>query len=454
MRMKTASIREIRAAISSGHMSATEIVEACFENIKAHNPGLNCFTHLSETVARAAAQSLDQRIAKGDSIGPLAGVPFAVKDLFDVAGEVTKAGAQLRAAAPPAKTDADLVARLKAADAIYLGRLNMDEFAYGFATVNANFGTTRNPYDPNRLAGGSSGGSAAAVAAGLVPMTLGSDTNGSVRVPASLCGLFGLRPTHGRLPMQGVFPFVEQLDTAGPFAQTIDDLATTYRVLASTPEPKRKKRSFRVARLGGWYRRNGDADGNAGVDALAAAFGDAPLIELPLTEAARSAAFLVTAKHGGLLHLETLQSNAMGYDPAVRDRLIAGVALSDDKVQLAKSIIQQFNRQLAAALSKFDLLMAPSTPSTAPKISDGSIEVDGKRVSARANLGLYTQPLSVAGVPILSVPLKRPSKLPLGVQLIARKGREEQLFSAAEHLSRAGLIGFDPAPIQVLEPTS
>lgn len=446
-----ATALEIAHAVATGAQRAADHVEACLARISSRDRDLTCFVGIDAHGARRAARALDDRIARGDSAGPLAGVPFAVKDLFDVEGETTTAGAKLRETEPPADQDASLVARLKAADAIYIGRLNMDEFAYGFATVNANYGTTRNPYHTDRLAGGSSGGSASAVAAGLVPIALGSDTNGSVRVPAGLCGLFGLRPTHGSLQMDGVFPFVDQLDTVGPFARTLDDLIATHRVLAGADAPSAIKSSFKVARLDGWFRENGDPDGYAGVDALADAFGDAPLLDLPLTAAARSAAFLVTAKYGGLLHKKTLAVKAMDYDPAVRDRLIAGIALSNEKVAAAEAMIRCFNDQLAAAFETYDLLIAPTTPSVAPRIADGLIEIDGKRVSARANLGLYTQPLSVAGVPILSVPLKRPGKLPLGVQLIAARGQEETLFSGAKQLVDAGLVAYDPAPLKAVE---
>lgn len=454
MTVADSSMRDIQSAVSGKEISAMSVVDTCLARIKASDAHLNCFTHLATDSARAQAREIDQKVARGDSVGALAGVPFGVKDLFDVAGEVTHAGARVRLTEPAAEEDATLVARLKAADAIYIGRLNMDEFAYGFATVNAHFGTTRNPYDTDRLAGGSSGGSAASVAAGLLPLTLGSDTNGSVRVPASLCGLFGLRPTHEALPMQGVFPFIEQLDTVGPFTQTLGDMVMAYRALANRPAPSDRDTSIRVARLGGWFRSNGDPGGAAGVDAIGAAFGNSPLIELPLAEAARSAAFLITAKYGGLLHQETLQHNAMGYDPAVRDRLVAGVALSDAKVDAAKAIIQAFNQQLQAALAEFDILIAPTTPSVAPKVSDGWIDVGGRRLSARANLGLYTQPLSVAGVPILSVPLKRPGKLPLGIQLISRKHAEESLFNAAARLVKDGLVGFTPPQFELQDVTS
>ena len=254
--------------------------------------------------------------------------------------------------------------------------------------------------------------------------------------------------------MGGVFPFVEQLDTVGPFTRTLEDLATTYRVLSEIEASTRFTGPFKVGRLDGWFRKNGDPDGHEGVDQLAAVFGDAPLIDLPLTEAARSAAFLITSKYGGLLHEETLRAEAMNYDPAVRDRLIAGIALSDTKVQAAQYVIERYNRQVQSALSEFDLLLAPTTPSVAPNIADGMIEVDGKQVSARANLGLYTQPLSVTGVPILSVPLKRPGRVPFGVQLIANKGAEEILFAAAAQLVEAGLVGFTPPPSRASEDQS
>ncbi|MEO0607168.1 MAG: amidase family protein, partial [Pseudomonadota bacterium] len=293
MTLMTASAVETGQAVQAGQVSARDMVDGALARIHAHDDAIGSFTLIAEESARAAAAEIDSPRSKGLEIGPLAGVPFAAKDLFDVQGEVTTAGAKLRSSAAKATSDAPLIARMKAAGAVYMGRLNMDEFAYGFATVNAHFGTTRNPHDYERLAGGSSGGSAAAVAAGLVPVTLGSDTNGSVRVPASLCGLFGLRPTHNTLPMSGVFPFVERLDTVGPFTRTIEDMATVFRVLADLPPPKRRTRAFKVARLDGWFRRNGDPDGNDGVDTVAAAFGEAPLIELPLTEAARSAAFLI-----------------------------------------------------------------------------------------------------------------------------------------------------------------
>jgi len=210
--MSFLSAFDIAAQVRDGDVTARAITEATLASIEKRDGALNAFTAVTADRALAAADAVDSARAVGKPLGPLAGVPFAVKNLFDIEGLPTLAGSKIRRDAPSPTRDATLVQRLTAAGAILVGALNMDEFAYGFVTENAHDGPVRNPHDPTRIAGGSSGGSAAAVAAGLVPLTLGSDTNGSIRIPAGLCGVFGLKPTYGRLSRQGVFPFVESLD--------------------------------------------------------------------------------------------------------------------------------------------------------------------------------------------------------------------------------------------------
>ncbi len=223
-----ASAAEIARAVSAGRVSAGEIVEAALATITRRNSALNAFTDVTAERARSRANALDAALMAGAPTGPLAGVPFAVKNLFDVAGLATRAGSRINRERPPAAADATLIARLEAAGAILVGALNMGEYAYDFTGENSHDGASRNPHDLARMTGGSSGGSGGAVAGGLVPLSLGSDTNGSIRVPASLCGVFGLKPTYGRLSRARTFPFAASLDHLGPMARTVEDLALAY----------------------------------------------------------------------------------------------------------------------------------------------------------------------------------------------------------------------------------
>lgn len=414
---------------------------ALIQQLNARNRALRAFTRIF-AVDRSGAG------VRTPAEGALAGVPFAVKDLFDVQGLTTTAGAAMRVDAAPAARDAEVVRRLKAAGAVLVGTTNMDEFAYGFATVNAHFGTTRNPHDPARLAGGSSGGSAAAVAAGLVPFALGSDTNGSIRVPAALCGIYGLRSTHGQVPLQGVFPFVQALDVAGPFARSLDLLQTVHEVMAGTALAQVDVAGLRIARLGGWFARNLDPDLRAGLDGISAALEISGAVELPQAEQSRRAAFVMTAMEGGFLHRQALRTSPDGFDPAVRDRLLAGLLQPAEHWLQVQRFAEWFGQAMARLWQHLDVLIAPAVPCVAPRIDQASIEVDGQQVSARANLGMFTQPLGLAGCPVLAVPLHRPGRLPLGVQLVAAPGREDRLFALARQLEAIGLTGVSPPPAE------
>lgn len=396
-------------------------------------------TQVLEERALAQADRIDALVAAGRDPGPLAGVPFGVKDIFDVAGLPTTAGAGMLRDAPPATRDAEAVSRFEAAGAVLVATLNMDEFAYGFATINAAFGTTRNPRDPARIAGGSSGGSAAAVAAGLMPLSLGSDTNGSIRVPASLCGIWGMKPTHGGLPMQGVYPFVDSFDDIGPFATSAADLELAWRVLGG--HAAEAPATLRVARLGGWFARNVCAELVAEIDGIASHLGGIDTVELPNVAAARSAAFLMTAAEGGARHLPELRRRAMDFDPQVRDRLLAGALLPASAYFAAEAFRARFRTAADALFERYDVLIAPAAGEVAPRIDDPMISVDGQRVPARAHLGIFTQPLSFIGLPVVAAPLRQAGGLPLGVQLVGKPGGEAALFALAARLEADGVFG-------------
>src|SRR3954449_9964050 len=217
--------QEIAQAVVDGKMTALAATEAALARIAKHDPVLNSFTDVTADRARAKARAVDAAVAAGKKVGPLAGVPFAVKNLFDVRGLPTRAGSKINRELPPPSRDAALIERMEAAGAVLVGALNMGEYAYDFTGENVHDGPSRNPHDLTRMTGGSSGGSGAAVGGGLVPLALGSDTNGSIRVPSSFCGVFGLKPTYGRLSRARSFPFVFSLDHLGPFARNVSDLA-------------------------------------------------------------------------------------------------------------------------------------------------------------------------------------------------------------------------------------
>lgn len=428
---------EIAASVRSGALRASDLVEDLLTALAADR---HCaVTRLLADRARQEAAAVDAMVAAGGDPGPLAGVPYGVKDLFDVAGLPTTAGSRLYADASPASADAQAITRLRAAGAVLVATLNMDEFAYGFATVNAHYGTTRNPHDPERLAGGSSGGSAAAVAAGLLPFSLGSDTNGSIRVPASLTGLYGLKPAHGSLPMAGVFPFAESFDDIGPFTTSLADMAVVWEVLAGAPlAGGGDGEVVRVARLGGRFRENADARQLATIDVIAP---DAPLVALADVARARSAAFLITAFEGGALHRDALALDAMAFDPATRDRLLAGALVPRALYEAAQTFRADYRKAVAQVTASFDILLAPATPCVAPLIETPQIRIDGAMSPAGRDLGIHTQPISFLGLPALCVPLRLPAQLPVGLQIIGRPGEEGKLLRYAARLEDGGFTG-------------
>lgn len=421
---------------------------------------LNCFTTVLEASARADA-------ARVDPAGALAGLTFAAKDLFDVAGHVTLAGSKINAQdGVVAREDATLVARLKAAGAVLVGLANMDEYAYGFSTENSHYGPTRNPHDPSRIAGGSSGGSAAAVAAGLVDVALGSDTNGSIRVPSSLCGIYGLKPTFSRLSRAGVYPFVASLDHAGLFARDPATLARAYdAVQGHDPrDPAQAERAgdpalpgldaplgpLRVGVLGGYFAQGGAAEAYAAVayvaDGLAALGASIAPAQLIGAEEARSAAFCMTAMEGGSLHAADLRTRPLDFDPAVRDRMLAGLLMPADLLLAARRVRRIVQHHARALFADFDVLITPATPCSAPQIGVATVEIDGRPVPVRANLGMYCQPISFLGLPALAVPALADTPLPMGVQMIAPAWAEARLLHIARHLHSARITG--PRPIK------
>ena len=469
----------IAQAVRRGECSALALTEACLDRIAATDPMVNAFTAVTARRALDCASTLDARLSQGSADPvcdlPLLGVPFAVKNLFDVQGLATLAGSKIERSAPPATRDALLVERLQAAGAVLVGALNMDEYAYGFTTENSHHGATRNPHDPDRTAGGSSGGSAAAVAAGQVPVTLGSDTNGSIRVPSSLCGVFGLKPSYGRLPRTRTYPFVASLDHLGPFARSARDLARVYDALQghdaydpacvrrgvepATPALQRGIDGLRIGILGGYFEHRAGADARAAVAAAAKALGTDRTVELAGAELARAAAFVITNAEGAQLHLADLKTRAADFEPLSRDRFLAGALLPAAWLLQAQRVRRRVAIEAAALFEEFDILLAPATPCVAPPLGTEWIDIGGERLPARPSLGLLTQPLSCLGLPVCAVPVRRGgtaaagdgrAALPLGVQVVAAPWREDLALRVAQALETLGVARAPvatPAPL-------
>ncbi|RZJ07911.1 MAG: AtzE family amidohydrolase, partial [Rubrivivax sp.] len=342
--------------------------------------------------------------------------------------------------------------------------LNMDEYAYGFTTENSHEGPTHNPHDLTRVAGGSSGGSAAAVAAGQVPITLGSDTNGSIRVPSSLCGVFGLKPTYGRLPRNGTYPFVASLDHLGPFARSAQDLALAYDAMqgfdAADPgcvqrgiEPTHEAlfhglTGLRIARLAGYFHENAGPDARAAAERVSRALGGLRTVELPEAERARAAAFLISNAESATLHLPDLRRRPRDFEPLSRDRFLAGALLPAAWVLQAQRLRRWFALRAAELLRDVDVLIAPATPVVAPAIGTEWLDINGKRLPARPSLGLLTQPISCIGLPVCAAPVwGLHATMPIGVQIIAAPWREDHALRVAHALEQAGVFA---APVAKL----
>ena len=447
----------IAAAVRTGAVSAVEVTQGALARITARNPQLNCFTAITAETALIDAARIDTEIAQGHDPGPLAGVPFAVKNLYDIAGLTTLAGAKINVENPPASQDATAITKLKQAGAVLVGALNMDEYAYGFVTENSHYGPTHNPHDLQRVAGGSSGGSAAAVAAGLVPLTLGSDTNGSIRVPAALCGVFGFKPTYGRLSRGGVALFSSSLDHIGTFARSVEDIATAFDVLQGAdqrdpvctnisqepiiPQLHQNISHLRIAIADDYFTQNASPAALAAVQQVARALNNVTdYITIPEAHRARAAAFVITASEGANLHLDKLRSRLEDFDPATRSRFLAGALIPSNWYIQSQRFRHWYRDRLRETFKNVDIIIAPTTPICAPLIGQKTMILNGEEILVRPHLGLFTQPLSFIGLPVLSVPILQDHALPLGVQLIAAPYKEASILQVAAVLQSQGLF--------------
>ena len=448
------SASAIAEAVASRKLSALDVTNAALTRIADRDAKLNSFTDILAERARATAAKIDSAIANGGKVGPLAGVPFAVKNLFDVEGLPTRAGSKINRERPPSVRDATLIERMEAAGAVLIGALNMGEYAYDFTGENIHDGPSRNPHDLTRMTGGSSGGSGGAVGGGLVPLALGSDTNGSIRVPASFCGIFGLKPTYGRLSRARSFPFVASFDHLGPFARNVRDLALSYDAMQGpddddaacvdrgiepvTSSIAKGIDGLRIAVAGGYFKKNLFSEAQEAMARVTKALSVTREVEIPEAARARAAAFVISTCEGASLHLDRLRTRPNDFDPAVRDRLIAGAMIPALFVDRAQKFRRWYRAQVLELFKTVDVILAPATPCIAPKLGQATFVLDGIELPVRPNIGIHTQPISFIGLPVVAVPVPL-DPMPIGVQIIAAPWREDIALRVAHELEKSGV---------------
>lgn len=457
------SASDIAEAVSSGRMSALDVTNNALARIQSVDAKLNAFTDVVAERARATARKLDASIASGKKAGPLSGVPFAVKNLFDIEGLSTRAGSKINRDRAPSSCDATLIERMEAAGAVLVGALNMGEYAYDFTGENVHDGASCNPHDLTRMSGGSSGGSGSAVGGGLVPLALGSDTNGSIRVPSSFCGIFGLKPTYGRLSRARTFPFVASFDHLGPFARSVRDLALAYDAMQGPdtedaacadrevepvmPSLGKGIDGLRIAVAGGYFKKNLFPEAMEAVARVAKALSVTAEVEIPEAARARAAAYVITTCEAASLHLDRLRQRPQDFDPAVRDRLLAGAMVPSVFVDRAQKFRRWYRAQVLELFKTVDVILAPATPCIAPKIGQATFVLDGEELPVRPNIGIHTQPISFIGLPVVAVPVPL-DPMPVGVQVIAAPWREDIALRVAYALEKAGVVSA-PRPMDI-----
>jgi aspartyl-tRNA(Asn)/glutamyl-tRNA(Gln) amidotransferase subunit A len=446
------SLASLAAALRTGELSPVEAVQSFLVRIEELEPQVNAYISVRGEEALAEARALE----RAPSRGPLWGVPVAVKDVIDVAGSVTSAGSKILAH-HVASEDATVVARLRASGAVILGKANTHEFAYGATTTSPHFGPARNPWSLDRICGGSSGGSGAAVAAGLAAGTLGTDTAGSIRIPACLCGATGLRPTTGRVSNRGVVPVSWTFDTVGPIARTAEDCALLLGAIAghdaADPTTAEVGVPGYAAGLGGGVaglrigvvRTLLEGDVHPGVaaaveDALSCLSSLGARVEpadLPLFEQAGTIQQAMQFPEATTAHLHWLRTRLADYGADVRARLLVGLFLAPTVYVTGQRARRLFFESWRPVLERFDLLAAPTMPVPAPRIGEETIRVAGTEIPYRLALIRFNSCWSLPGLPAASVPCGFVEGLPVGLALVGRRFAEGTVLRVAHAFQQA-----------------
>jgi len=436
--------------LRAGEVTSEALTEACLANIEARNDALRVFITVTAGEARQSARRADAERAAGIDRGPLHGIPIAIKDLIDQAGTPTTAGSHV--APSTAKTsDAVVTERLRAAGAVLVGKTNLHEYALGTTSEDSAFGAVRHPMDPTRSAGGSSGGSAAALVAGMALGAIGTDTGGSIRIPSAVCGLVGLKPGFGEVPVDGVVPLSSTLDHVGPMTRTVTDAAALHAVLTrTTARALRSPRldGVRLGRLTGYFEAVLDpavrAAYEAAVDRLASA--GVRMTEVTLPHAADLAAIYlhIVLPEAAALHASTLERSPERYTPNVRLRLEMGRYILAEDYLRARAAQQVIRREVDRALDGVDALLLPTLAITAPTLGADTVDIAGRLEPVRAVMLRLTQPFNLSGHPAMALPCEPGAALPVSLQVVGRHARTWTLLDLASGL--APIVAGAPRP--------
>jgi len=462
------SIAQVAPLVRRRHVSPVELVSAALRRTEALNPRLNAFITVTADAALEEARAAEKEIARGKYRGPLHGIPISIKDMFATRGVRTTAGSKVLADWVP-DIDAAAVCRLRAAGAISIGKTNMHEFAYGVTNDNPHYGPARDPWDPKKVPGGSSGGSGVAVAAAMGFASLGSDTGGSIRIPSALCGTVGLKPTYGRVTRQGAIPLAWSIDHVGPLAKSVEDAAIMLQALAGAeggddtaadaevPDYRRELRKaisgLRIGVPRAYFYENVDpkilATVEAAIGELRRLHANVQEVEIPRLENCSAMEAHITLAEATSYHEKHLEAGADRYGPTVRVNLEAGrylLATDYVKSQRARTLL---SRLFADVFRKVDVLITPTLPAFPPVIGDVWVQSGGMREHVVDAFLRFCIPFNLAGLPAISIPGGIQDGLPVGIQLAAGAFQESTLLRVAHALESA--IGFKAtAPVEQL----
>jgi len=448
----TLTLEELSPLLRENQVSPVEVTQAYLRRIEALDEAINAYITVTQDRALADARRCEKEILHGDYRGPLHGVPVALKDLYDTAGVRTTAGSKIYAHRVPDE-DATGVARLRAAGAVLLGKTNLHEFAYGVTTESSYFGPTRNPWDLERVPGGSSGGSGAALAAGLCVAATGSDTGGSIRVPAALCGIVGLKPTYGRISCHGLLPLSRALDHPGPMTRTVYGAAVMLAAMAGydpldpatadVPVPDytaRLRDDVTGLRIGVDPQRTLSGihqEVRAAFQKSLAVLKDLGVeimeVSVPRVEKGVEAALIILMAEATSIHEDFLRARPGDYQPDVRARLEKGFGIRGIDYGRARRTGEFVRRDLALLFEQVDLLAIPMCAIPAPELGQREVTIDGEAVPVMTALTRYTRIFNLTGQPAISVPCGFSSEvLPIGLQLVGRAWDEATVLRAAQ----------------------